>query len=1162
MSPVEQFLRDISHARAAGGTKETSFYGPLQALLSAVGRDLSPKVEAVMQLRSRGAGIPDGGLFTAQQFRKGEDLQAFAETAPAPERGAIEVKSPFEDATTTAASPQVAKYLDAYGTVLVTNFRDFLLVGRGPDTKPRVLERFQFADSERDFWQCAARARATAEERGPLLLEFLRRVLSHNAPLRSPEDLAWFLASYARDAKARVDAKAHLDALVHVRKAMEGALGIRFEDEKGDAFFRSTLVQTLFYGIFSAWVLWSRENPGREARFDWRLAGWTLRVPMISALFGQIASPTSLRPLDLEEVLDWTAAALNRVDRSEFFARFRDEDAVQYFYEPFLQAFDPDLRKDLGVWYTPREIVRYMVARVDRALREELGIASGLADPRVTVLDPCCGTGAFLVEVLRTIRHTLEANGEDDALLGTDLRRAACERVFGFELLPAPFVVAHLQIGLELQKHGAALRQDDNERAGIFLTNALTGWAPPDAAKKRVLVRGKEGKAEERIAQQTRLDDLAAFPELASERDAANAVKRDKQILVILGNPPYNGFAGIARMEEERDLSEAYRTPPARDVPKPQGQGLNDLYVRFFRMAEHKIVEDSGQGIVCYISNYSWLDGLSFPVMRHRYLDVFDRVWIDNLHGNRIISEYNPEGKISETVFAIQGQSLGIKVGTGIGLLVRKEPGGSNGAEVRYRDFHEARASDRRDAMLRSLEETGEGGYRRVEPEAPLGFPFLPSQTSEGYFEWPKLPELFPVSFPGIITARDELLVDHDQEALVERMEMYFDPEVDDAALAAQVPCAAKETGRFPAKDARSQLLQRGFLPDRVRSYLHRPFDLRSLYWEPETKLVEEKRSESFPHFTLDNLWLVSGQRPRKGFYPPLVSRSPCSFHLIENCSLLFPLRLAPTDTGDLFDTPTAEPSTNLSDAAARYLAGLGAGPEALFFHALAILHSPRYRQENAGALRQDWPRVPLPRDRAVLEASEALGRRVAALLDPEADVQGVTSGAIAAHLREMGVLTPRGKDRLDPDRDLAVRANWGYRTPKGAIMPAKGRSEERDFALDEQAALATGAEAAGLDLDTALALLGHRTHDVFLSDAATWRNVPEQVWDYTLGGYLVVKKWLSYREEKVLGRALRPEEARHVTAMVRRIAELLLLGPGLDGNYEAAKGGGVSTLR
>ena len=150
---------------------------------------------------------------------------------------------------------------------------------------------------------------------------------------------------------------------------------------------------------------------------------------------------------------------------------------MPYFYEPFLEAFDPELRKQLGVWYTPSEVVRYMVARVDRALKDDLGIADGLAAENVYVLDPCCGTGAYLAEVLRRIAANLDGRGLG-ALVGAGVKQAAMERVFGFEIMPAPFVVAHLQVGLTMQDLDAPLADDGTERVGVYLTNALTGWEP------------------------------------------------------------------------------------------------------------------------------------------------------------------------------------------------------------------------------------------------------------------------------------------------------------------------------------------------------------------------------------------------------------------------------------------------------------------------------------------------------------------------------------------------------------------------------------------------------------------------------------------------------------------------------------------------------------
>ena len=467
----------------------------------------------------------------------------------------VEVKAAGDDAWLTAAGDQVSRYWGRYRLVLVTNTRDFVLVGEDALGRPAKLETFRLAGDAEAFACRLERPRAFARNMGVGLGEYLSRALSHRAALAEPKDLAWLLASYARDGLARVEAADNAPSLKAVRSALEEALGVRFEGEKGERFFHSTLVQTLFYGIFSAWVLWARAGAKSDAgplftggngtaRFHWREAVWHLRAPVLRALFQQLSDPGRLQPLGLVEVLDWTAAALDRVDRPAFFARFNEGEAVPYFYEPFLEAFDPELRKQLGVWYTPAEVVRYMVARVDRALKDDLDIPDGLAAENVYVLDPCCGTGAYLAEVLRRIAANLENRGLG-ALTGARVKQAATERVFGFEIMPAPFVVAHLQVGLTMQDLDAPLTDDGTERAGIFLTNALTGWEP-------------------------RMTKPLPFPELEEERDRAERVKQETPILVILGNPPYNGFAGMA-VDEERELSEAYRTTTVRTAPRGPG---------------------------------------------------------------------------------------------------------------------------------------------------------------------------------------------------------------------------------------------------------------------------------------------------------------------------------------------------------------------------------------------------------------------------------------------------------------------------------------------------------------------------------------------------------------------------------------------------------------
>ena len=623
------------------------------------------------------------------------------------------------------------------------------------------------------------------------------------------------------------------------------------------------------------------------------------------------------------------------------------------------------------------------------------------------------------------------------------------------------------------------------------------------------------------------------FPELEEERDRAERVKQEAPVLVILGNPPYNGFAGMA-VDEERALSTAYRT--VKGVRKPEGQGLNDLYVRFFRMAERRIAEKTGRGVVCFISNYSWLDGLSFTGMRERFLEAFDVIRVDNLHGDRIISEYAPDGRTSETVFAVSGESPGIKVGASIALLSKSggDANASAGKSVRYRDFHQARAADRRQAMVDSLDDPEiNSGYSVMEPSLRLGLPFKPMPVSDGWHDWPSLPDLFPTSFPGVKTSRDAFLVDVDLDRLKARIADYFNPDLSHDEVARRYPAVMRATARFDSRAVRDRLRKRGAPneADLVR-YAYRPFDTRWLYWEADTKLLDEKRADYQPHVFEENLWLSVVPRLRRDATEPQVTVTShiASLHLNEWSASMFPARLGPDALG-LHGGP------NLSGAAERYLERLGLGVEDLFHHVLAVLHDPAYREANAGALRMEWPRIPVPGwpdggggAAEELAASAARGRKLAQLLDSDTPVPGVTEGVLRPEIAAIAVPSTVDGRNMTGD-DFAVTAGWGHFGQGEAVMPGQGRVVERAYAPEERAALSAAA-----------VTLGDTTFDIYLNDRAYWRNVPAAVWGYKLGGYQVLKKWLSYRERGVLGRALKPEEVAYFAETARRVAAILLL--------------------
>ena len=416
----------------------------------------------------------------------------------------------------------------------------------------------------------------------------------------------------------------------------------------------------------------------------------------------------------------------------------------------------------------------------------------------------------------------------------------------------------------------------------------------------------------------------------------------------------------------------------------------------------------------------------------------------------------------------------------------------------------------------------------------PLGLPFAAIAVSDGWSDWPALPELFPKSYPGVTTSRDSFLVDVDLERLKARVKDYFNPALSHEEITRSYPSVMNSTAHFDARAVREALLRRrgpneaGFI-----SYAHRPYDNRWLYWEADGGLLDRPRPDYRRHVFEGNMWVEARHREPREFF----SRGTLARHIAGDFgngrSHFFPAWLH--DEGLGLGTDGAQHRPNLSDAAQRYLNRLDLGVDDLFHHALAVLHDPDYREANAGALRMEWPRIPLPGwtescapgDAEKLTASAARGRELAQLLDPETPVPGVTAGTLRPGLATIAVPATTDGGNM-ADEDLEVTAGWGHYGSGDTVMPGQGQVEERSYTAEEQAALGD-----------AMATLGDTTFDIYVNDRAYWRNVPAAVWNYKLGGYQVLKKWLSYRESKILGRRLTPEEVQHFTDTARRIGAI-----------------------
>jgi hypothetical protein len=411
-------------------------------------------------------------------------------------------------------------------------------------------------------------------------------------------------------------------------------------------------------------------------------------------------------------------------------------------------------------------------------------------------------------------------------------------------------------------------------------------------------------------------------------------------------------------------------------------------------------------------------------------------------------------------------------------------------------------------------------------------------------------------------TSRDDFVIDISRERLVERLGRYFDPEISDDEIRRLSGSAMENAGQYNAKGTREYLLNRGFLPGNIVRYAYRPFDTRWLYWEPETYLLDRKREEYFSESFTNNLFLFTTARTRKtDIEPALVTQLLCDLNCMDSGARGFPMYVRPDSSG-LFPEDNAQLKPNLTQNGNRYVAEMLVEPNELLYHSLAILDSPQYRYENKRGLHHDWPRIPLPSSKEALVHSAELGRRVSELLDTELGVAGVTEGRIQQPSNTIGIISrvDRGQLQTEDDEEkgmiseLRITAGWGHGGKGGITMPGKGKLVQRDYTPEESKAIEAGATRQELSAEEMFAHLGEATYDIYLNDVAYWRNIPARVWDYTIGGYQVIKKWLSYREHKLLGRPLTDDEAREVMNIARRIASILLLEPSLDDNYQSIK--------
>lgn len=419
---------------------------------------------------------------------------------------------------------------------------------------------------------------------------------------------------------------------------------------------------------------------------------------------------------------------------------------------------------------------------------------------------------------------------------------------------------------------------------------------------------------------------------------------------------------------------------------------------------------------------------------------------------------------------------------------------------------------------------------------------------------------------------RRKALIRIDRLQLPDLMRDYFNPSISWEGFKSKYPNngLCKDAFGFKAKEARTMLQKvETYDQSKIIRFDHHPFDSRWPYVSYSPTLWSRPIPSLKPHYWEGNSFLISRMNTQANpegvpmFYTRHLYDRQFSNRNPQAIPIQFIQEPSKRKKGDHTNNMFFDRTANLSESSRIYLGHLGIkNPDQsqdtaalVWMHSLAIGYSPDYLSENTDGIRQDWPRIPLPDSREKFLNSAALGTQIATLLDTESKVKSVTSGTIRAELRTIGVATHISSNSINPAiGELDMSAGWGHFGKDNVVMPGKGKVVERSYTSKERALMKKGTEKLGLTLKQAIEQLGETTCDIYLNDVAYWSNIPANVWNYYIGGYQVIKKWLSYREKEILGRGLKIEEVHEVMNMTRRIAAIILLQPALAENYNAVK--------
>ncbi|MDE0467418.1 MAG: N-6 DNA methylase, partial [Candidatus Poribacteria bacterium] len=624
--------------------------------------------------------------------------------------------------------------------------------------------------------------------------------------------------------------------------------------------------------------------------------------------------------------------------------------------ETFLAEYDPQRRVDRGVYYTPPQVISYIVRSVDNLLKTELNRPAGLADDNTLILDPATGTGGFLLTVLDHIKEYVTESygtGEWTQYINAQL----VKRIFGFELLVAPYTIAHLKLSLFLQTQG----WHADERLRIYLTNTLE---QPDEMQPPI--------------------PFAGF--ISDEANAALSVKRDEPILVILGNPPYQRSSANPSRDADRNLNfigrlmENYRSVDGTPMTEQNLQALQGDYVKFVRWAQWRI-DRNGEGVIGYIVNNGFLYGIIFRGMRQSLMNSFNAIYCFNLHGSSRIGEIVPDGETDENVFDIQQ-------GTAI-LLCVKERDNVAPAKIYYADLWGSREEKYATLSHTDIQTTT---WIELTPDSPF-YHFVPrhDQHIEEYETGWELTDIFQASSIGIITARDRLTIHSTPEAVRATVTDFVSLSESEARQQYRLP---RDRRDWQIRLAQEDLQNHPEAEQHIVPINYRPFDIRYTYYTGQSRGFHcMPRPAIMQHLLMgENLALCTHRIIRSAttwqhiFITNRITDGNCVSNR-DGPTHVFPLYLYPnpeelglaTERSLNFKSPflTALSETLELPQTAPFNLPEGISPEDILAYIYAILYSPTYRHRYYDFLKYDFPRIPLPEDIDQFRTLAALGQRL-----------------------------------------------------------------------------------------------------------------------------------------------------------------------------------------